>query len=88
MILHQETQFASRLDNKKQLDIASLNDAKNDVNHCVINEQDACALHTQSTLDQYETLKENVDSFLSDDLKRVIPTGNMDLVHISYFIAT
>jgi len=75
VVLHKETQFASRLDDKRQLDIASLNDAKNDINHSVINEQDACALHTQSTLDQYESLKENVDGFLNEDLKRVIPTG-------------
>ena len=86
--MHKETQFASRLDDKRQLDIASLNDAKNDINHCVINEQDACALHTQSTLDQYESLKENVDGFLNEDLKRVIPTGNMNLIQISDFITS
>ena len=86
--MHKETQFASRLDDKRQLDIASLNDAKNDINHCVINEQDACALRTQSTLDQYESLKENVDGFLNEDLKRVIPTGNMNLIQISDFITS
>ena len=69
-----------------QSDIVRLNESKNDVNHCVMNEFEACSSYSQTTLDRHEALKEDADSFLNDGLKRVIPTGKLAVYFFPMFI--
>ena len=75
--MHQELQFAERIENKKHADTVSLNEMRDTANQCVVEELDACASYTQMTLDQHNTLKEDVDSFLQEGLQRVVPTGKI-----------
>ncbi|XP_065071676.1 kinesin-like protein KIF11 [Rhopilema esculentum] len=74
-IMHQENDFAGRIQEKSDTDIAALNEARDDINLCVEEEFKETSAWTDQLTSRNESLQEDIDQFLDKRLQRVVPTG-------------
>ena len=73
--MHQENDFAGRIQEKSDTDIAALNEARDDINLCVEEEFKETSAWTDQMANRNESLQEDIDQFLDKRLQRVVPTG-------------
>ena len=73
--MHQENEFANRIQEKTINDINGLNAGKDDAINSIEQESNESSTRLEENLENHVKFEDQIDNFLLEGLRKVVPTG-------------
>ena len=73
--MHQENEFANRVQEKTNNDISEVNAGKDDAVSSIEHESNESNARLEENLEKHVKLEDQIDNFLHEGLQKIVPTG-------------